>query len=34
MAGGREVVNDYEFLQKRQNVTIVKVLCVSSAAAS
>jgi len=31
MAGGREVVIDYEFLRGRQNETIVKELCVASA---
>jgi len=32
--GGREVVIDYEFLRGSQNETIVKELCVASAAAS
>jgi len=32
--GGREVVIDYEFLQGRQNETVVKELCVVSSAAS
>jgi len=34
MTGGREVVIDYEFLWWRQNETVVKQLCVPSAAAS
>jgi hypothetical protein len=34
MAGGREVVIDYEFLRGRQNETVVKELCVASAAAA
>ena len=34
MAGGREVVIDYEFLRGRQNETVVKELCVASAPAS
>ena len=33
MAGGREVVIDYEFLRGRQNEAVVKELCVASAAA-
>jgi len=31
---GREVVIDYEFLRRRKNETVVKELCVASAAAS
>ena len=34
MAGGREVVKDYVFLHGRQNETVVKELCVASAAAA
>jgi len=34
MTGGRYVVVDYEFLRGRQNGTVIKELCVASAAAS
>jgi len=34
MAGSREAVIDYAFLRGRQNETVVKELCVASAAAS
>ena len=32
--GGRDVVIDYEFLRGHQNETVVKELCVASAAAA
>jgi len=34
MAGGREVVINYEFVRGHQNETVVKKLCVASSAAS